>query len=46
MTDDEMLNDLTADVAGRFYKYLNTGTLKGEPLRPFRRQWQWQRAAS
>lgn len=29
MTDDEMLNDLTADVAGRFYKYLNTGTLKG-----------------
>lgn len=29
MTDEEMLNDLTADVAGRFYKYLNTGTLKG-----------------
>lgn len=29
MTDEEMLNDLTANVAGRFYKYLNTGTLKG-----------------
>ena len=29
MTDEDMLNDLTADVAGRFYKYLNTGTLKG-----------------
>ena len=29
MTDEEMLNDLTADVAGRFYMYLNTGTLKG-----------------
>lgn len=29
MTDEEMLNDLTADVAERFYKYLNTGTLKG-----------------
>lgn len=29
MTDEEMLNDLTADVAGRFYKYLNTGTLNG-----------------
>ncbi|WP_440337608.1 hypothetical protein [Megasphaera sp.] len=30
-TDDEFLYQLTANVTDRFYKYLNTGTLKGTP---------------
>ena len=30
MTDDEFLFQLQTDVTGRFYKYLNTGTLKSE----------------
>ena len=30
-TDDEFLYDLTALVTDKFYKFLNTGTLKGTP---------------
>ena len=30
-TDDEFLFDLTAKVTDKFYKYLNTGSLKGTP---------------
>ena len=30
-TDDEFLYDLTAKVTDKFYKYLNTGSLKGTP---------------
>lgn len=30
MTDDEFRYELTANVTGRFYDYLNTGTLTGE----------------
>lgn len=30
LTDDEFRYELTADVTGRFYDYLNTGTLTGE----------------
>lgn len=30
-TDDEFLFDLTAKVTDKFYKYLNTGSLKGNP---------------
>lgn len=37
MTDDEFLAELQNDVTGRFYEYLNTGTLTGDETT-------WQRA--